>query len=525
MKAHHTLPSINTPNSGRLGSLLRVPIDYILEVYVHGRLHRATTLPQTPSQYVQARPSATLVTHTIDGVIRELTANHIREITLSGNSGYAQRLGHTRTGEVTTLGGREILEEFDLFLDEYQAQAGRVVQNKDRVYLVFRALNEKQAFKVEPLEWQWTEDASNSRHTYTWNLKLEAYAHAPPSPRKDILSPLTRLLQISREYINVASAGVPLVSNALVNTNSELNEVRRTVGAVGRLFDSLGEVAQGVDGVTSFFTKDLPLEINNATTRFRDAVIEYKELSGSPDFTEWDTLSERLKLIGLELVGQAGGKKADVDRSGTLTIETDSRVSTAVGIGRIYLNHLLREGENAKTLAVSNFGDVERWQEIAEANDLRDATTWRTGRPLRAGDEIKIPVDTAQEIVTASRSDFGVDLEMTLDGDLVLEGNDLAVIRKRKNLEQALRLRILCEQGSAYIMPSYGLPALVGQANTSRQVSFIASHVRDQLEQDVRVREVQDISITSNGDHVDVYVSVVPLSGDALDIVAPYPTN
>ena len=53
--------SIPTPNSGRLGSLFRVPIDYLLEMYEDGRLQTAVTLPQSPSDYEQKRPSATRV--------------------------------------------------------------------------------------------------------------------------------------------------------------------------------------------------------------------------------------------------------------------------------------------------------------------------------------------------------------------------------------------------------------------------------------------------------------------------------
>ena len=65
--------SIPIPASGRLGALLRVPIDYILEVYSGGSITQMITLPQTPSNYTQTRPSATIVTHTLGEVVRELT--------------------------------------------------------------------------------------------------------------------------------------------------------------------------------------------------------------------------------------------------------------------------------------------------------------------------------------------------------------------------------------------------------------------------------------------------------------------
>jgi nucleoid-associated protein YgaU len=426
---------------------------------------------------------------------------------------------------VTSLFGREILEEFDLFLDEYQAEVSKELEGQERTYLVFRALNEKQAFKVEPLEWQWSEDAENTRHTYAWSLKLEAYEHAPPTPRIDLFSPVTSLLKTAQEYVDVASGSVLLVSSALDNAGSELNEVKRTFATVGRLLDAFGTLARSADGVVSFFTKGLPLELNSVVQQFKNAVDEYQEISNSLESTEWTRLAESLGMNALTIAGYSGATKRDLDKTKEESVETTVREGESEPLPPVSLDYTVRQGDTLKKIAVANFGDVEQWKSIASLNGMRNAETWRNGRPLLAGDVLKIPLNIARELRTVSRFSFGKDLELDASGDLVLEGDDLSTIENKRNLEQALRLRLLCEQGSSFLMPSYGLPVSIGEANTAKKTAFVSSHIRDQLEQDPRIRDLEEIKVESNGDSLDVYVKVLPIAGDVLDVVLPYPTN
>ena len=127
-------------------------MDYILDVYTGARLVSAVTLPQAPSEFEARREAATVLTHTLGDVVRELTENHKSDLRLKGVSGVAPRLGNTRDGGVSFITGREILEEFDKFLNEYQLSAQA---DAGDTYMVFRALPERLAFRVEPLRWEW----------------------------------------------------------------------------------------------------------------------------------------------------------------------------------------------------------------------------------------------------------------------------------------------------------------------------------------------------------------------------------
>jgi len=515
--------SINTPASGRLGALLRVPIDYLLEVYSEGRISMMITLPQTPSSYTQTRPSATVVTHTLGEVVREITQNHLTEIELRGVSGYSPRVGQTRDGGVSFLSGRAILEEFDKFLDEYQS---RTAQDVDKTYLVFRALNEKQAFKVEPTEWRWSEDTAQNRFSYEWELKLEAYAHAPSDPRGSVFSPLTEIIQKSQEYINAGAGAVELASNALVNVRSEFEEARNTLRSLERISTALQNVADSVDGIRTFFTRDLPATYVNLANSYKRSYDDISELVGLDENDATRRTAEQIAYYALVNAGLSGVNSNDIERAKTTpTIERDSlSVVTTNQAPRFSVPFTLRAGDTLQSIALDAYGDASRWIEIKAYNGFRDALHRSDGLPLRMGDIIQVPFTNATEddLGLPLQGDvFGTDLLMDSTGDLVFSDSEIHTVREEANLKQAITNRLLTEQGSAYPFPSYGLPLTIGSKLDARSVAFCASHVNQQLLSDARIRDVRDILVIDEGDQLAVSVTVIPISGGAVDVITP----
>jgi hypothetical protein len=170
------------------------------------------------------------------------------------------------------------------------------------------------------------------------------------------------------------------------------------------------------------------------------------------------------------------------------------------------------------------YGDAARWGEIASANGLRSGR-WADGTPLRVGDVLQVPRDQVLETRGAARSrePFGVDIRVNLaTGDLVLEDGDLARSRGAANLEQALALRLLTEQGESWILPSYGLPVRVGASGSPRESAYLAAQVQDQLKQDARVREITSVDVLSEGDGIAVSVALVPIAGTLTTFTTPY---
>lgn len=527
--------SIPIPNSGRLGSLLRVPIDYLLEVYEGGRLAVAVTLPQGPSEFEQKRPSATMITHTLDGVVREHTENHLTEISLRGSSGYTARLGHTRDGGASFLSGRVILEEFDAFLNDYQTRASQ--KGHRAVYMVFRALQEKQAFRVEPKNWEWTLDASSSRFAYRWSLELEAYGAPPPSPLVDILSPVTSMARIAQDYLNAGAGAIALAGTALDNIKSEaMTIVDDTARSLGRIGTALSEAISSADGVRTYVTEGLPALYETEAGRFERAWADAVELGVDLGLTSYSergealsrdvgytaTLSAYRALTVAGLLGVSPSTLNATRQSPQLRAYTDEGV--VASSQRTQLSYTWRAGDSVQSIALRAYGDASRWTEIAEANGLRSPRHWGDGAPIVAGDTLSIPLDDTSE---ARRRGEAVlyDRDLTLDlstGDLVLRSNDLATIEGARNLEQGLALRLLTAQGDVWTLPEYGLPVRVGGSAVQREIAYLSAHVSEQLKRDARVRDVVDVEVIIEGDKIAIGAKVSPITGDAVSVVTPY---
>ena len=516
--------SIKTPVSGRLGALLRVPIDYMLEVYTGGVITAMITLPQSPSTYSQTRPSATVITHTLGEVVREVTANHLTEIELTGLSGYTPRVGQTRDGGVSFLSGREILEEFDKFLDEYQS---RTAQNTDRTVMVFRALNEGQAFRVEPLEWRWSEDAAQNRFSYKWELKLEAYAHAPADPRGSVFSPVTEALRQAQQYINAGAGAIALADNALTNARSELEEARNVLRSLERVSSALSGAFDAADGIKTFVTQDLPASFVSLARSYQRAYESASELFSIDSETSRvaGSAAENLNYYALVSAGIAGVNATDLSRAeNTPQIERiETRQGTTDNAPRFVLPFTVRAGDTLQRIALSAYGDASRWVEIQSFNGMRSARHHADGRPLRVGDVLNVPFEAQTETDLGLARDgdvYATDLRM-IDGDLVLADDDLSTVSGVANLEQAVANRLLTEQGSAWILPAYGLPVSIGAQLDSRTSAFCASHVAQQLRADPRIRDVRDVIVIDEGDQLAVSVTAVPISGGAIDVTTP----
>ena len=87
---------VSVPKTGRLGTLFKVPIDYILETSKGDMI----TLPNKPTMYMQSRPSASLITYTLNSYVKENTPYRNTHIELRGSSGYMERTGYNRQGDV-----------------------------------------------------------------------------------------------------------------------------------------------------------------------------------------------------------------------------------------------------------------------------------------------------------------------------------------------------------------------------------------------------------------------------------------
>lgn len=193
-----------------------------------------------------------------------------------------------------------------------------------------------------------------------------------------------------------------------------------------------------------------------------------------------------------------------------------------------YTVYVLKAGESLYDVAIKIFNDVSLWSDIARANAWLDAHTDSKGNVARAGQRVLVPVYDGLAVLTLSpqlldgQSPLLTDLLLE-DGDLRLSSalNDLRIVTGADNFTQAILHRISTQRGELPLSLDYGLTDHIGGQNTSKRPEQIALDVIEQVLADERVLTVTNVSITQQGDMLDLRFDTAPVEGDAVEIILP----
>jgi len=180
-----------------------------------------------------------------------------------------------------------------------------------------------------------------------------------------------------------------------------------------------------------------------------------------------------------------------------------------------------------EVLAEFYYGDSTLWVLIGQANGMTDPFTLPNGMPLTAGETIKIPKFAGMKLPpTASTEDYGKDLRLSKDGDLVIQDTDkteLSTISGAPNLHQAMKNRLLTVAGESAAFPGYGLPSFIAERSSAILVGTSAASVRTQVLSDPRMADVDEIVVMDDGDRMIVECRAHAVGSKPIDIVAPLP--
>ena len=536
-------PGIPVPSTGKLGSLLRVPIDYIFEVRdKNGDLSKQLapmSLPLSPSVYQQTRNPPTKVSYTLTGTHIDRSIQKDHSILLQGQSGNKVRVGYNRDGEVIFQSGRVIFEEFDVFLENYQ----EYVAEKPDSCLVFRSLNEGFSYKVELVSWNWSLDASKNKFSYEWSLQLKAYAEALPSPLLSIFSPVDEVAQELADAIGVASAGVAIADNAFNNLGGALNQLLEPVRALNALGQSLQTLNDSVSGLGLFLTKGILAEFTRASDSLTKGLTEL--FSQPSDYSPSNTPGLAFQVAQLESArkrkaairalldsittaatayGFAGGDPLGIDTNRMPLSSAQERrfirENSFLGDKQVEIRkatlHTMRAGEDLRSLALRVYGDAEQWVVIADFNDMRSADIKANGSKLKVGDQIYVPsLETAADFdasVNRNSDPYLVDL-LLVDGDLDILDGDFRTVRGIENLQQAINTKTRTILGETVLYPSIGLPDVVGAPVTSRLIAYLSTIVFEQVSIDPRIQSLSDIEFLVEGDSIIARFQATPVTG------------
>jgi len=288
------LSPITASIGGGADGLFRIPnSDYFLELYYQGEILTTIGFPFNPSSISITTPETIKLTNTTNRTFRESGLNRMRMITISGQSGFAERLGYARDGGYVFENGEVIMHEFEEFLKGYNfllsymssntysnafiARASNIIQkgreqgdnramslsttktapqdkeylkqtgnkNNEHIYLVLRCVKENISFKVEVSSFSFSKSVTSNRFGYQYNLVLSAYGIEGPGRRTSLLTGIGD--DISGYIRKVAAAAALLqafqtnliedtldpiqgVANAL---NTSTSELKSAVGSFG----------------------------------------------------------------------------------------------------------------------------------------------------------------------------------------------------------------------------------------------------------------------------------------------------
>lgn len=190
--------------------------------------------------------------------------------------------------------------------------------------------------------------------------------------------------------------------------------------------------------------------------------------------------------------------------------------------------YVLKAGENLYDVARKLYNDVTVWGDIARANGWLDAHTDAGGNLARAGQRVLVPVLDGAAVLTLSpqllngQSPLLTDLLLD-DGDLSLSRGltDVRLVTGGDNFTQAVINRLSTQRGELPLSLEYGLIDHIGGQNSIKRPEQVALDVLEQVLADERVLTVSDVSITQQGDMLDLRFNAAPVDGDAVQIILP----
>ena len=565
--------------TGFMNDLLGPKSDYMLEIWVAGVLDRAIIIPVHPEMISIQRPTGTVLSHTFGYLpMREHTLHRHLIIEMKGRSGVAQRQGHDREGGTTFRSSPELIRELDAFLDYYN-EAGvkngsyfadplNYRKTSHAVCLVFRSFSENIHVRCEVSDWKMSRNVRTTRFGYEWQMKLQAYSPATAKKAPALFGFIGDVMKFVEEFLNMGANFAAMANNIVEGVLGIARSAKGAIQSVQNMSNQLDKMSQnGVAllNVPKEYVRGLTLAVRTAkkaVARIHDEKsVMYEVGTLSEDYDEevqkLKNLFEEVEKAEIDATTAAGAMGARVDRSdeqladvsqgmasapnpdpagpnsppeeqysmpgnsGDPVLEEQDNNSIPVHIG---------EGDNLLTLARQWLGDSRYWLAIAIENDMPTPYYNRFGQPLQAGDVIQIPQSNTllQEAQLSPTQDFkndrfGTDLYLNpRTGDLdIVADEDVAVVRDKENLEQAIRNRLFTQQGECTYFPEYGLPVAIGSKHTEKTVAYIGAMLNAQLTTDPRIIELDKLRIIDEGDGLLCHIELVPIVGSNIPVISP----
>jgi len=473
------------------------------------------TLQINPQNLTQDEDFAIQITPTQQGVIAEHQGSILKELTISGTTGFAPTLGlggMTRDGVPRGSQGISGFEQFHLFRNFIAgyAEAKKNPNNND-LRLIFENPKDGDFFVVEPMRFR-KERRTPQKTLYFYTVvfkvlgrfaeifdisesdivtgtfsKIKNASQAAVDFLADvegtILASAELVGSISRDFTDTIISPLRAVNSALEAFNQGTSMV---VDLPRRTFVQLRNEAQSLkENLVELVGIDLSLynSITNRTSTVQNPLTEttysHHELLNA--FRNMDrglniVLSNN-EFFGIQSLADKGEYYNEQYEDG---IDLPS-VSTAI-------KKVVLQNDTIHTIAARELGTARKFKELIILNNLVPpyiSTTSSTG-VLSPGDSILIPnigeTDSTDIVLqnkeypitlslTEEERQLGIDLALDNDFDLILTNtSDFDLIGGKENAIQALRILLALQKGSLKLYPNIGTDLKIGEKLTSDKV-------------------------------------------------------
>jgi hypothetical protein len=434
--------------------------------------------------------------------------------------------------------------------------------------MLWRSVRDGEYWVVEPSDFR-SSQQSNSPLTYEYdfNLKTISKLSLVYALSVDPLAPLraphgfqNRMNNFSRDitdafatltgYVNqLRRYGVDAVNTVFRPLTSVLNGLSSLRNAGQRLINFVAvdvinvsiNLLAAYDRVLTFTSNDDPQ--NRLAHALKNAAIVAARIADEPLFRKASTsyLQNRVKRFADAYNTSGTGL---FPRQGPRTGNTGAFIGDQPRSPAVRQDYV-RVGEDLRGCAARLMGSRAHWHTLAAINDLRPPYISAVGGPnlLQPGDVILYPSSSgkssaqmnnvnqssaSQEETAVSKTGpvidaYGRDLKLLstatsgLDSEVtdfaISQSGDIETVTGIPNVDQAIHLKFVTEQGSLTVHPRYGARFPIGTRMIPSSFNTFRINTEATLRSDPRVANIDKLSFQATGDVLSIQAKLQLTNG------------
>lgn len=309
-------------------------------------------------------------------------------------------------------------------------------------------------------------------------------------------------------YVNVISGFLDVTTEFIEESSGLATDIINSPGRI--LYNAESTLLTSAEDLNSSIVKVVDDIVNFEEKTIYPEIIERAQASATEIKESWIKISDDLKTESdktvTELKRNSTQNRFAVNPGNS---ETDDELIQVYG----FITSTVKDSDTWDSLALKYYGDASKSTLLAMYNIFN-------GSSLETGQIIKIPIleqsqakNIQNEIFAPADlvDNYGIDIKI-VDGKLTTVNGDLDIAKGIENLNQAISNRLSTEINSRIRVNTYGIKSTIGGIQEAS--SYIVSSIELTLLADPRVKSVDAIVFTGEGDNIYVNINYTDINGD-----------